>query len=162
MQITWDENAGSFTWLNRAGVSWSLSAIPMGDDAWSTENLAVGPDCPYFNSGHTFAGLEWQGEPGASELSTISGPHSELYQREACPCRPRDDTTWQMDGNEDCCSNGIEGFCGEGEGDCDRDSECAGSLVCGRNNCPWGPGDGDDCCTGMSKNIKDRLRDPAL
>ena len=55
--------------------------------------------------------------------------------------------TWQREGNDKCCSTGIEGFCGEGEGDCDRDSECAGSLVCGSNNCPWGPGDGDDCCT---------------
>ena len=32
-----------------------------------------------------------------------------------------------------------------GEGDCNADSECAGDLVCGTDNCPWG--DGDDCCT---------------
>ena len=63
-------------------------------------------------------------------------------------CHPRQDPTWQADGNDDCCSNGIEGFCGEGEGDCDRDSECAGSLVCGNSNCPWRvpAGDEDDCC----------------
>ena len=58
--------------------------IPMGG-GWNTTHLAVGPDCLYFNDGHEFAGLEWQGESGASVLSTISGPHSELYQREACP-----------------------------------------------------------------------------
>ena len=34
--------------------------------------------------------------------------------------------------------------CGVGEGDCDDDSECAGPLVCGTDNCPWG--DADDCC----------------
>ena len=36
------------------------------------------------------------------------------------------------------------GFCREGEGDCDADTECEGALVCGTDNCPWG--DGDDCC----------------
>ena len=52
---------------------------------------------------------------------------------------------WQSSGNDDCCSKGIAaGFCGVGEGDCDEDSDCAGSLVCGSDNCPWG--DGDDCC----------------
>ena len=59
-------------------------------------------------------------------------------------CSPRSDNTWQKTGNDDCCSNGIAGSCGEGDGDCDDDSECAGSLVCGTDNCPWG--DGDDCC----------------
>ena len=36
------------------------------------------------------------------------------------------------------------GFCKEGEGDCDSDHECEGSLVCGEGNCAWG--DSDDCC----------------
>ena len=43
-----------------------------------------------------------------------------------------------------CCSSSSQ--CGLGEGDCDYDSDCAGDLVCGRNNCA----DGDfglDCCT---------------
>ena len=57
---------------------------------------------------------------------------------------PRSAETWERTGNDACCSNGIAGFCGEGDGDCDDDSECAGSLVCGQDNCPWA--DGDDCC----------------
>ena len=55
------------------------------------------------------------------------------------------DTTWLDSGNEDCCSLGEHGACAEGEGDCDSDSECAGDLVCGDDNCPWGGR--DDCCT---------------
>ena len=45
-------------------------------------------------------------------------------------------------GGDDCCSADVP--CDEGEGDCDEDSDCAGGLKCGSNNCPWG--DGDDCC----------------
>ena len=33
--------------------------------------------------------------------------------------------------NDKCCQVGEHGPCGEGEGDCDSDSECSGSLVCG-------------------------------
>ena len=37
-----------------------------------------------------------------------------------------------------------------GDGDCDRDSDCAGSEKCGSNNCYRGPGtkfdSTDDCC----------------
>jgi len=31
----------------------------------------------------------------------------------------------------DCCT----GQCGVGEGDCDEDSDCAGNLICGLDNC---------------------------
>jgi len=54
------------------------------------------------------------------------------------------------DGGDDCCKDGN---CGEGQGDCDSDSDCYGPLVCGNNNCKTGwPGDrssfddGDNCC----------------
>ena len=49
----------------------------------------------------------------------------------------------------------TEGSCGLGEGLCGSDSSCAGSLVCGNNNCgpngrpseySWGYTGGDDCC----------------
>ena len=48
-------------------------------------------------------------------------------------------------GGDSCCN----GQCGLGEGDCDRDSDCKGDLVCGSDNCPrtglqWDSG--DDCC----------------
>ena len=39
-----------------------------------------------------------------------------------------------------------ESQCTLGEGDCDNDGECEGSLVCGNNNCESGPND-LDCCT---------------
>ena len=44
--------------------------------------------------------------------------------------------------NNGCCTK--DNPCGKGDGDCDNDSECAGDLVCGRNNCKWGGY--DDCC----------------
>ena len=46
-----------------------------------------------------------------------------------------------------CCSTGNP--CEEGEGDCENDSECSGSLVCGINNCKqFGQffHSKDDCC----------------
>ena len=83
VQITWDEDADTFTWENRAKQNWSLTLIPLGG-GWNTTNVAVGPENPYTNA-HKFAGLEWQGVPGASELSAIRGPSNEAYQRTACP-----------------------------------------------------------------------------
>merc|ERR1719187_3041669 len=50
-------------------------------------------------------------------------------------------------GQDDCCTPGN--LCGEGEGDCDDDSDCFGPLVCGSNNCNLSVGDfteDDDCC----------------
>merc|ERR1719318_477414 len=44
--------------------------------------------------------------------------------------------------DDGCCTKDKP--CDEGEGDCDDDTECRGSLVCGKDNCPWG--DDDDCC----------------
>ena len=44
--------------------------------------------------------------------------------------------------DEGCCTTNDP--CKEGDGDCDNNNECAGSLICGEDNCPWG--DGDDCC----------------
>merc|ERR1712223_207645 len=52
------------------------------------------------------------------------------------------------DGKKDCCTE--ESPCGLGKGDCDKDADCLGDLVCGKNNCD-GPsyGQGDDCCTSI-------------
>ena len=55
----------------------------------------------------------------------------------------------------DCClaARGGTRQCQEGEGDCGRDSDCEGTLVCGDNNCVSQFGkngqlwdEGDDCC----------------
>ena len=47
------------------------------------------------------------------------------------------------------CSQDVP--CNNGEGDCDDDSECAGQLVCGTDNCENGPR-GLDCCTSTCLN----------
>ena len=45
-----------------------------------------------------------------------------------------------------CCNPSNQ--CYEGEGDCDKNSDCAGDLVCGKNNCgdAWS-NKAYDCCT---------------
>ena len=64
----------------------------------------------------------------------------------ACNGVPR--TDWN------CCTSSNQ--CNVGGGDCDSDSECAGSLTCGSNNCRrdhsssgsnWSGS--ADCCTGI-------------
>ena len=57
--------------------------------------------------------------------------------------------------NEDCC----KGDCREGEGDCDKDSDCVDGFTCGSNNCAWsGRSDSlfelDDCCTASEETFK--------
>ena len=50
------------------------------------------------------------------------------------------------------CSQGSP--CPHGEGDCDDDFDCGGSLVCGTDNCESGPR-GLDCCTSTCHNDSD-------
>ncbi len=55
-------------------------------------------------------------------------------------------------GNASCCVPGIP--CGEGEGDCNINSDCEEGLTCGHNNClpksggAWNTA--DDCCVKSS------------
>merc|ERR1719402_1391209 len=50
------------------------------------------------------------------------------------------------DGGDSCCS--PTNPCSENEGDCDRDADCQGTLLCGQNNCPDTASfdTTDDCC----------------
>ena len=66
-------------------------------------------------------------------------------------CEPSNLPSWltnDEDKNDlikECCSEDFP--CGVGQGDCDMDSECEGSLRCGKYNC--GPSFFDlrtDCC----------------
>ena len=45
-----------------------------------------------------------------------------------------------------CCT--AKNPCGIGEGDCDRNDQCLGYLVCGKDNCGSGFPSTADCCTG--------------
>ena len=53
-------------------------------------------------------------------------------------------------GGEGCCGRETNRQCGEGEGDCDDDSQCQGLLQCGSDNCQTKTGGSwhqtDDCC----------------
>jgi len=54
-------------------------------------------------------------------------------------------------GGDSCCDNQL---CGENEGDCDNDDQCAGNLKCGKDNCVGEGFDGtDDCCYEGGKEI---------
>merc|ERR1719397_1151349 len=65
-----------------------------------------------------------------------------------CPRPEQGSSVLRCHGQENgCCT--VETPCSEGEGDCDSNDHCRGSLVCGENNCPkegfkWNFG--DDCC----------------
>ena len=45
----------------------------------------------------------------------------------------------------DCCTPSNP--CYEGYGDCDRDEDCVGDLVCGVDNCGPSFSSIEDCCT---------------
>ena len=50
-------------------------------------------------------------------------------------------------GTGECCTR--ESPCKVGGGDCDKDEDCAGDLVCGKNNCQdfnWLARSSYDCC----------------
>ena len=54
-------------------------------------------------------------------------------------------------GGDSCCTPNKP--CKDGEGDCDKEKDCAAGLVCGNNNCITGPlghiggfDKDDDCC----------------
>ena len=51
------------------------------------------------------------------------------------------------DTEKKCCSDSAFFHqCGEGEGDCNEDSECLDGLGCGTDNCPAGFPNDYDCC----------------
>ena len=58
VEINWNQDKGSFTWENRAGVSWTLAPI-QGIAGWETTKFEVGSDCVYYDEGHHFATVEW-------------------------------------------------------------------------------------------------------
>ena len=52
-------------------------------------------------------------------------------------------------GGEACCGRESHRQCGEGEGDCDEDADCAAGLFCAHTSSPdWCKiGNSGDCCT---------------
>ena len=46
--------------------------------------------------------------------------------------------------DSECCSVAVP--CAINEGDCDKESECQGNLICGSNNCPAPFPSEADCC----------------
>ena len=56
-------------------------------------------------------------------------------------------------GGDSCCTETNQ--CSIGEGDCDKDIDCKGDLVCGEDNCDGIDFDGtDDCCTEPDSKYK--------
>ena len=77
------------------------------------------------------------GDWNDAESSSSLIRHYICQSKEPMRCDPKNNH-WS------CCSDTTP--CGVGEGDCDRDSHCAGDLKCGKDNCPAGHGN-MDCCT---------------
>ena len=61
---------------------------------------------------------------------------------------------------QECC--GTNNPCDEGQGDCDKDSECSGNLICGKNNCNRSqfPSNKTDCCTSIGAVLNPGIDDP--
>ena len=61
---------------------------------------------------------------------------------------------------QECC--GTNDPCDEGQGDCDKDSECSGNLICGKNNCDRSrfPSNKTDCCTSIGADLTQGIDDP--
>ena len=105
------------------------------------DNNCVGPT---FSSHHDCC-RQPQGDEGKNCV-TNSECSGSLVCGNDHKCRPKCDAVTGC-GCTSCCSQGIEGYCQEGEGDCSHDYECEGSLICGSNNCQGaGFGPQDDCC----------------
>ena len=69
--ITHSVTRHTYTWKNRAGVSWTL--YPK-----SSSELRVGTDCPYYKNGHKVARFTSVG---------VYGPWGELYERTGDPSK---------------------------------------------------------------------------
>ena len=61
---------------------------------------------------------------------------------------------------QECC--GTDNPCDEGHGDCDKDSECLGNLICGKNNCDRSKflSNNTDCCTSIGVVLNQGIDDP--
>ena len=88
-----------------------------------------------------------EGEPDY-DTNTSSTNDSLVVQRQSRNCDGIPSTDWS------CCSSSRP--CSIGKGDCDRDSDCAGGLICGTNNCERNFGktgsnwsSAADCCIGI-------------
>ena len=67
-------DGGSFQWSNAAGVTWGLIAIQ--DEAGTIIGFEVGPDCPYYESGHMVADLV---RDDNGDIVKVLGPWGEPY-----------------------------------------------------------------------------------
>ena len=61
----------------------------------------------------------------------------------SCCVAPICDGSMRPFHDDDCCGH-IR--CEEGEGHCKNDDQCAGDLVCGKDNCPAPFYSHQDCC----------------
>ena len=61
---------------------------------------------------------------------------------------------------QECC--GTSNPCDDGQGDCDKDSECSGNLICGKNNCNRSqfPSNKTDCCASIGAVLNQGSDDP--
>ena len=62
VKITWNAGSNTFTWQNRAGVSWTLTPLVCDEcGGWDKTKLTVGNDNPYYGVGYKTTTVEWVG-----------------------------------------------------------------------------------------------------
>ena len=122
----WFIGAKSFEWPS--GKSWSYTAWGTGQPSNPSEG-----NCTSLSK---INNMKWND----TDCDDVTCEHCDPVKA-ICQWQPKKCT-----GDDSCCTDSEK--CGVGEGDCDYDSDCHGSLKCGHNNCPQVVtfGSGDDCC----------------
>jgi hypothetical protein len=128
------------------GSSWTTVSTETGQRPWGRAETKVFSNPRTEGSKFRLYVTEVGGRPnGAADCVVIK----EIWMYE-CPNKKTDAP---VDGKKIVRCAGLDSGCtdiGENDGDCDRDSDCHGDLVCGIDNCEQG-GDmifdsTDDCC----------------
>ena len=137
-------NISSSSWVSRVVTSRSASSLLTCAGHCQDRQLSWG-DCNSFTYQATTGQCEmgditYLEDPAPGETAVRLMVVEDLVDSLKMYCR----------GGDGCCGAGSNRLCAEGEGDCDDDSQCAGVLECGSDNCAIKTGgywdDSDDCC----------------
>ena len=122
-------NLSSSSWVSRV-VSTRPATSVLTCAGHCQDRAQSSGDCNSFNyqaasSQCELGSLTFLEDPAPGESSVRLMVVEELVDSLKMYCR----------GGDGCCGVGSNRLCGEGEGDCDHDDQCAGLLECGQDNC---------------------------
>lgn len=123
----------------------SMDAM-LGYKDWNGKEISVVQEGSHAWKGNVIIWNNQYGKMGRRVSGSGSGQWAkgDTITLSLCSGNPQCDTT-VGDTSGNCCT--VDHPCGILEGDCDKDSECIGNLVCGKNNCGRESQPNHDCCT---------------